>query len=556
MSLAAALATLALSWFCPGSLYPGGADLARVRTAQLPKSFSAGSAAVGDLDGDGREDLVVSAARRADSRDRALFLFKTGSDGELGAPEEYPLKLDVTAWALADVHPDPGVECVLFAARGAFVMRDGVPEAERFALLAEADFLWQLPDDEAAFHWGTAVLDLDGDGLVDLALPEPGGYALFAQSRDGSGATFASIGRLRIPHEGGPPGAYISAGDGRASWRGQRSDRQLGLSRSVSEGVDDDYSLPSLLLTVTERVPAPQLIDWDADGRLDLMAQTTSSLHVWTQDASGFTDERRRSFELPVEADRDRRLDASYSSHAVDLNRDRRADCVIFAGDSQKSEVRTQALIFVQGQGRGSSEQTADAPLFGPRGRPQDLLVFAGFVVRPDFVDVDGDGLTDLIISGVRPDLIDQLRSISSESIDADLFGYRNQGSSFSRRPDLAFKLNVPLEQFEPTARFFGDLTGDGISELLLRDDPERLRVLMVRGARGASGSRGVGGTRGGGEPALTVFERPLWELKIRDDAVIARQRLAGRELPDLLVLERTQVHHVRFVAPGDGRSR
>jgi hypothetical protein len=505
---------------------------ARVRTAQLPAGFGAGSAALADLDGDGGEDLIVSAAQGA--RDRALFLFRAGKDGELGSGESHALQLDVTAWAAGDVHPAPGSEIVLFTRQGAFVMRPAAAEGERFALLVEAQFLWQLPDEGPAFQWSAGVSDLDGDGLSDLLLPEPDGYRFAYQRRaaDGAAASFGSGGRLRLPYEADGGGAYLAAEEGRAGWRGRRSETELSLSHSVSAGVGDDQSLPSMLLSVTERTPAPQLLDWNGDGRRDLLAQSARSLHVWIQGAQGFADEVRRAFPLPVVADRDRRLDASYSSHAVELNGDGRGDCVIFAGDRQ-GEVRTQALVFVQGAGRGDAAQTPEAPLFGARGRPQDLLVFAGFVVRPDFADVDGDRRPDLVISGVRPDLIDQLRSISSESIDTDLFVYRNLGAAFSRRPDLTLRLSVPIQSFEPTARFLGDVTGDGTSELLLRDRPEAVRLLMVRRERGSQG--------------LSAVERPLFELAVRRDARLAWTAAAGRPVDDLLVLEGAQVRQVRF---------
>ena len=274
-------------------------------------------------------------------------------------------------------------------------------------------------------------------------------------------------------------------------------------------------------------------MDWDGDGALDLLGQSPSRLHVWRQANRAFDDGARRSFPLPVAADRDRRLDASYSSHAVDLNGDRRVDCVIFAGDKRSDDIRTQSLVFVQGAGRGDAGQTVDAPLFGPRGRPQDLLIFAGFVATVRFEFVDADALPDMVVTAVRPDLIDQLRAVSSESIDAELFVYLNRRGSFARRPDLAWRMSLPLQRFHATARFIGDLTGDGTSELMVRDDPKRLRVLMVRAARGGEG--------------LDVIEKPLWELPVHEDAEIDVLPAPARGTAELFVVERGQVLAVRF---------
>src|SRR5207253_11072831 len=56
-----------------------------------------------------------------------------------------------------------------------------------------------------------------------------------------------------------------------------------------------------------------------------------------------------------------------------------------------------------------------------------------------------------------------------------------NRGTTFSREPDLTFTASVKAEGLrksrkEMLARFLGDVTGDGVRELLLRDMPERLR--------------------------------------------------------------------------------
>jgi hypothetical protein len=51
----------------------------------------------------------------------------------------------------------------------------------------------------------------------------------------------------------------------------------------------------------------------------------------------------------------------------------------------------------------------------------------------------------------------------------------------------------------------------------------------------------------GRGEGQLSVIERPLWELKLDEDARVRVQAVPGRALPDVLVIERSQVQHVRF---------
>jgi hypothetical protein len=70
---------------------------------------------------------------------------------------------------------------------------------------------------------------------------------------------------------------------------------------------------------------------------------------------------------------------------------------------------------------------------------------------------------------------------------------------------------------------FAGDVTGDGVNDLFIRTDRDRLRVHMVR--RGRDG-------------ALTVVDTPVWELSIDPESrVVLPGRLVART-PDIFVLE------------------
>ena len=194
---------------------------------------------------------------------------------------------------------------------------------------------------------------------------------------------------------------------------------------------------------------------------------------------------------------------------------------MIFAGDKRSDEARTQVLFFDQ----------RDGPLFGREGRPRQLLVLAGFAGYPRLVDFDGDARPDLVLSSLRPDLIDSLRSASTGKLDVETYVYLNRGGRFSQRPDLTCELAVPVEGSSFRARFFGDLTGDGTSELLLRDEPGRLRVLLVRRVR----------------DSFQLFDRPLWELRIPEEAELTIRRATAAGPPELLVADEGEVLHVGF---------
>jgi hypothetical protein len=376
------------------------------------------------------------------------------------------------------------------------------------------------------------LIDLDRDGLVDLALPEPGGYRIALQSRSAQAAAFEVVHVLRLPDDSEDAGFYLSAADGRTGLRGQRrseSDIQVKLGLAAEGDAED----PPTLLEAIEKCPAPHFFDWNADGRVDLIAQGHSDLFVWAQAQGGrFETAPTWRLPLPVVADRKRRLDASYSSHALELNGDGRADMVVFAGDKRSDSVRTQMMVFLNGAADKGLGQSTEAALFGPRGIPQQLLVLAGFVGSVTFDRVNADGLPDLVVRGVRPDLIDQIRSASSESIEVDFYVYLNQKGTFPKRPDVTWSVTVALRNFDLTLRFVGDVNGDRLSELLVRDMPERLRLVSLGARR---------------EGLEVVSRAPLFELEIDPDAVV-RIRPRGAGLPaDVMAVEERKVWFVRF---------
>lgn len=497
-----------------------------ISTLQLAAGLTVQDIATADVDGDGEVDVIVAAGDPKKPLARTLNVFRARATAPRFASEPdtvLELTPDVVAWAAGDVDVAKGEELVLFSARGVFAWRPGEKPEQSYTRLCTVDFLWQLPARFKCFAYPAALVDLNGDGLVDLAVPEPNGYAIALQHR-GESATFAPVSHLRVPED--PLPGLGDDDDDRASF--SRGDSRI----SLHFGDEGDVRKAGPLVSVRETAPAPQFLDFDADGKIDVIAQGGSHLYVWIQTKDGtYTAAPQDAFPLPVPVDRERRLDASYSAHALDTALDGRADVAIFAGDKRSSDVRTQLLLFVQGAGRGDAAQTPEAPLFGPKNLPQELLVLGGFVAGATFDDLDGDRRPDLLIRAVRPDLIDQLRSASTETIDADVYIYRNENGLFARRPDVSWRVNIPLKDFDLTLTSIGDVNGDGLGELLVRDRPERLRVLPILR----------------GKDSLTLGETPVFEMSVDKDSEIRTSRRRGKRVADVFVLEENQVHCVRF---------
>jgi len=279
-------------------------------------------------------------------------------------------------------------------------------------------------------------------------------------------------------------------------------------------------------LSIDESAPSVDLIDWDGDGDRDVLALSDAALHVFVQEPKQIVDVARAlRLTSPVPRDRRRELDVSFQVRALDLDGDSRADMVIFALDQRADSARTQVLIFRQGR-----TPPGEPPLFGKAGQPSEVLVLDGFA-RPIAVkDVDGDGLPDLVAAALRPNLIDALRAAASERIETELYVFRNRGAQgFSKRPDLTRVLSLQASGGDNGATnpfladFAGDITGDGVHELFLRTDRDRLGAYMVR--RGKDG-------------ALSVVDKPLWELAIAPTARVLMPGVIMERTPDLFVIE------------------
>jgi len=502
------------------ALLAGAAAAQTVTPIQFPDGVRVSDAVYADVDGDGLLDLAISVREP----ERAVHVHLQRKNGvPFGNEPDHrlaPVYDDAVIFTVADVHEDEGAEIVLATARGVFAWRPKGPENERAVRLASCNLLWQLPFDTLV-AWEEIARDVNADGLVDLVIPEPEGHRVVMQEKPGG---FGKSQLLIVP------AAPDIADPEELSSRSRRTRMLQKYTARIRIGGGGELArrLGGPLLDITDRVPAPQLRDWDADGDLDLVVRTARRLFVWTQDKGSFGNRPSVDLPMPVIADRKRRLEVNYSAHTLDLDRDRRTDFVIFSGDQRSKDVRTLAQVFTHRRG---------GPVFAEKRPPDQLLVFSGFAGIPSFDDVNGDGYPDLFAGAVRPDLLDTLRGGASQELDAELYVFLSDKGRFSRQPQLLYRTKFEVEGMKPSRaatviRFFGDVNGDGMRDLLLRDSARRIKVMLCL-------------PDGDG---LRIFPKPVFELRVEKRAGVRFGPDRGRnKAPDLIVLESEQVLHVRF---------
>jgi hypothetical protein len=393
---------------------------------------------------------------------------------------------------------------------------DAKDEDGRFVRELDVELLWPIADPAGPFHLQTFVHDLDGDGADELVLPEPGGYRILA--RDSGGAWRGA--RLSLGEEAT---SRVALERPEVRNRGGAAGLRSRASNSLGLAVE---ALREPWLELYDSVPAPVVADIDGDGRIDIGALTRTTFQWWRQTGARQYAATAALESNPVERDRGRSLDLSYSARIGDHDGDGRADAVVFAANRRSEKAQTQVLGW-----RGAKRDGLDA-LFPKGGAPSQVLVLDGIARAIALEDVDGDRLPDLVAGAVKPDLIDALRAATSERLEAQIYVFLGKRGGWSRRPDLSWTISIKAARFDAQVEVLGDVTGDGLAEILVRSEPESARVLMLK--KGRDGS-------------LTLVEKPVWQAAVDPDARLLAPSALTRSAPDILWIGKEGVSCTSF---------
>jgi hypothetical protein len=274
MAALLALATGTVAAGIPGVTMPQNFEVA-FNSYQLP-SF-ADAIAIGDLTGDGLDDVVVATADRGrdETPDRAVYLFVQQADGLLQVPwrYEYTARANHLGLGLADLNGDGRLDIALSHSQGLTLMLNTGNAGDRFVIKP----LPGLPER------ALTIADIDLDGRPDLVTPGfdntihvhygdgAGGIRATAPLAIASGASFvrvADMNRDRLPDLV----ASYAPGNEIAVWHRKR---------------DGSYSQPVHVGFYAESFA---IGDFNHDGLPDVSAHYDSGDYpaIYFQEAAGF----------------------------------------------------------------------------------------------------------------------------------------------------------------------------------------------------------------------------------------------------------------------------
>lgn len=385
----------------------------------------------GDVDGDGRDELVVVSRtpRPGAPAYVKLTILHFGDNGALRGRHVVDLGARATLW---DV--DHGLWVV--DKEGLAKIDPPTGQSARIAKLPTA--LAALGPTTPA--WAPLAHDLDGDGAPELLVWSAGRYHAFRAD----GTAFGSI---PAPSEGA-----------------------LGV----------DWRTGGARTSVTVTPPPLSISDLDGDGRRDLLLPSGAKIAAYyTGESLGA---RAATLALPLDlepveeapkpGDTRRRITGVWLD---DIDGDRRTDLAV-------------QRIVLSGSWWGATAELSWAKGRGDGFGALSTLALGAAAFGVELVDFDGDGDKDFLAPVADVNIGTIARALVAKSARVDLSLFRFEGGQFAPAK-LLRQLGFPLEQpdrFQAAMR--ADVDGDKRVDLVTNDAEDRVRVYRGAGDGLASG--------------------------------------------------------------------
>ena len=318
--------------------------------------------------------------------------------------------------------------------------------------------------------------DLNGDGFDDLVLPDADGFWMAMQKTDG---TFGN------PVQLGPREPQLTA-------------KAYGDERTYGEVGITPQNIPWYLGRIHR-------LDYDRDGRQDLVFWNEGHFELHRQDDAGRFREAPETFATDVQFDFDGTYTLAFQfgdrgvpslilglggrfDHTVlhgfrDLNDDGVADLITvsFSGRRVFSLRGAFGIHFGRpAEGATTFARTPDAVLATPG--PATGMAW-GYATH-QYMDIDGDGGIDFALGSVDTGVGGMFRAMVGKSITIDLALYRLQDGGYPSEPDAMRRVRTRFAPFDKRGVLFptvliGDVNGNGRMDLLIGDRWDHLSVYL-----------------------------------------------------------------------------
>ncbi|WP_271190382.1 S8 family serine peptidase, partial [Dactylosporangium matsuzakiense] len=325
--------------------------------------------AVGDVTGDGRNDVVLATSSYFDeTNDYKLFVFAQKADGTLAAPVKYAMQSPTSrpVIALLDANGDGRKDVALTTGAGVQIFRQTSAGA-----LTDTGV---LAGTEGA--GSITAADMDADGDLDLVVDDTAGIQLLTQGSAGA-FTASSVSADRSPEvEVGDVD-----GDGRADVVGFQSFAVNVYHHTTSGWTRTDHSTTNYPWSIG----GIEVADVTSDGKADVVAtieanSPNSVVNVFKQNATGGLD-------APAVYST---IDLADSVEAADVTGDGRTDLVVAHGGYSAVSVLPQTT-----GGTLGTPITAFAPI-------SNYIDPGGLAVG----DINSDGRIDVVVADFNSGLI------------------------------------------------------------------------------------------------------------------------------------------------------
>lgn len=385
-----------------------------------------------DIDGDKRADLVAIVRRGNEPATQrfADFFFQQANGQYSDKPTaEIAIPADAVFGQVEDLNGEGRAALVLVTGRGVSAIAWNGKEMALTDIL-KAQTVSPFPEIEDLPEWHF-VADWHGNGTREIALFRVGSVQFYRRNPQG---VFEPREVVQVK-----PNTYV--------------DGQGGAFQGA-------WSNKSSSITVSHVFPELVVGDYDGDKKPDLFALEDDRLQIFAGDGDKFSAEPKVVLDFAMRTSEERqRRNAFIAATVIDLDGDGRLDYVANKVSGGLSSMHSETHVHLNKNGF--------------RRTPDQTLKRDGFSAMVQFVDLDQDGLPEMIEPVADVGLITLARAMISKKISVEWMITPNHAGSFAQKEQRSIPLAFGLDfsggpMFRgPFPRFRWDFNGDGLPDFM-----------------------------------------------------------------------------------------